>query len=361
MADDPKGFEPKYDDQKETGVILVGKSKSNTDGSSYRKVELILDEEETYLSERNAESTASLVEFVVRDRVTLFKTEGGQQKYQCWLMESVHGKSVNALHISRRTGKGVYGSHEVTLGFEAMFALHKYLDKLFSYDSPQRLRIPIVQPQREPADLLLSESQFIELIKANIRSTDDFYKLIQIQKMELAVARLESILYGDFENEVDIQKFLKENIWMFGNDYVHIVEHGKINARNILDMIPQDYESYIDIIEVKLPTEKLFHFDESHKNYYCSSKLTKATAQTQNYIYELEGISQSEEYQHNNNCKIVRPKGIILFGSEAPLNEDEKRYLRILNSSYHNMQIITYRQLLEKAKNTLAILKSKDK
>lgn len=361
MSDVPKSFDPKYDDQKETGVILVGKSYFNTDGSSYRKIELLLDEEETYLSERNAESTESPVEFVVHDNVTLYKTEGGQQKYECWLMESVQGKSVNALHISRRTGKGVYGSNEVTLGYKAIFALHEYLNKLSSYDSPQRLRIPIAKPHSDPADLLLSESQFIELIKANIRSTDDFYKLMQIQKMELAVARLESILNGDFENEVDIQKFLKENIWMFGNDYVHIVENGKINAQNILDMVPQDYESYIDIIEVKLPTESLFHFDESHKNYYCSSKLTKATAQTQNYIYELEGVSQSEEYQHNNSCKIVRPKGIILFGSKEPSTEDEKKYLRILNSSYHNMQIITYQQLLEKAKNTLAILKSKDR
>ncbi len=360
MSDDQKGFDPQYDDQKETGVILVGKARPKEDGSTYRKVELLLDEKESSLSEMGSESIEKPIRFDVLEKITLYETAGGQQKYQCWLMESAQGKSVNALHISRRAGKGVYGSHEVTLGFEAMFALHEYLNKLFSYDTPHKLRIPIVQPPREPADLLMSESQFVELIKANIRSTDDFYKLLQVQKMELAVARLEAIINGDFENEVEIQKFLKENIWMFGNDYVHIVENGKINAQNILDMVPQDFESYIDVIEVKLPTEKLFHFDESHKNYYCSSKLTKATAQTQNYIYELEGISQSEEYQRDNNCKIVRPKGIILFGSVEPLNEDEKRYLRILNSSYHNLQIITYQQLLEKAKNTLALLKSKD-
>jgi len=35
------------------------------------------------------------------------------------------------------------------------------------------------------------------------------------------------------------------------------------------------------------------------------------------------------------------------------LSDDEKKYLRVLNSSFHNLQIITYQQLLEKARNTI--------
>ncbi len=41
---------------------------------------------------------------------------------------------------------------------------------------------------------------------------------------------------------------------------------------------------------------------------------TRMTAQTQNYIFELENKTKDEEYQKSNECKIVRPKGIILFG-----------------------------------------------
>ena len=40
------------------------------------------------------------------------------------------------------------------------------------------------------------------------------------------------------------------------------------------------------------------------------------------------------------------------------LNSEERRYLRILNSSYHNLQIMTYQQLLQMAKNILTIEQS---
>ena len=86
---------------------------------------------------------------------------------------------------------------------------------------------------------------------------------------------------GEYKNEVEIQHFLKNNLWLFGNEYSFIVENNKINSSNILDIIPRNVENYVDIIEVKLPNEKLFNFDESHKNFYPTSHLTKAISQVQ--------------------------------------------------------------------------------
>ena len=62
-----------------------------------------------------------------------------------------------------------------------------------------------------------------------------------------------------------------------------------------------------------------------------------------------------DDYQNNNDCIIAKPRGIVLIGSKAELNAGEKQYLRILNSSYHNIHILTYQQLLLKAKNMLNI------
>lgn len=357
MSNDNKGFDPQYDDLKSENIILAGKPMTKPDGSTYRKVELFLPEDVAYHSEKSNESDNVPVAFEIKDKVVLHESRGGQQKIHCWLIASVDATSTTGIHISRRTSKGVYGSHEVTLTGRAIFALREFLNKLFLIDNPDKIHIPISFAPTNNSDMskILSEKEFVDLIKKNVKSTDDFYKLLSIQKMELAIEKLKEIISGQYKNEVEIQKFLKENIWMFGNDYVHIVENGKINAKNILDMIPQDFESYVDIIEVKLPTEVLFRFDDSHNNYYPASALTKAISQTQNYIYELERLSYDRDYQNINNCKIVRPKGIILFGSNKPLIETEKRFLRILNSSYHNMQIITYQQLLEKAINTLKI------
>ena len=361
MSNDPMGFDPKYDDKKTSGVIYFSKTNKKENGSSFRKVELLIDERESYLTEKNKEDNSQSVEFTIKENMTLFRSPGGQQKIQCWLMETTSGKYVQAIRISRRTGKGVYGSQDITLSFEAIFALREFMNKLFIVDTAERIKIPISSQgkRNEVSDhqRIISEKEFVDLIRANIKSIDDFYKLLSIQKIELSVERLERIIMGEYANEVEIQYFLKNNIWMFGNDYIYIVENGKINVQNILDMVPQNFESYIDIIEVKLPKEKLFNFDESHNNYYSTSHLTKAIAQTQNYIFELEKKTIDEEYLHENSCKVIRPKGIILYGAYEPLNEEEKQYLRILNSSYHNLQIITYQQLLEKAKNTLRILK----
>jgi hypothetical protein len=362
MSNDPKGFEPQYDDNKKSNILYFHDTKRNTDGSTYRKVELLLDEDVSYLSKKNADPEATPIEFSIKNDTVLYQSAGGQQKIHCWLMESRFGKTVQAVHISRRTGKGVYGSQEITLTFEAIHALRTFLEKLKSVDDTDRVKVPVAiqSDEAEKKKRFISEDEFVALIRANIRSTDDFYKLLSIQKMELSIQRLQQIIEGDYKNEVEIQKFLKDNLWMLGNDYVFIIENGMINAQNILDVIPFNYESYIDIIEVKLPREKLFNFDESHDNYYSTAYLTKAIAQTQNYIFELEKKSVDEEYQTKYGCKIIRPKGIILFGSADALNEGEQQYLRILNSSYHNLHVITYQQLLEKAQNTLQIWRRSD-
>ncbi len=355
-----KGFDPQYDDSKKLNEIIFGRVKSKPDGSTYRKVELLIEPESTYLSKKVAEVLDAPMTFKVKEDLVLYSTQGGQQKIHCWLVESSDGKQLNAINISRRTGKGVYGSQEITLLPEAILAFREFLNKLIITDTSNNSKFSIqlsTSSVAKDSPQIISPTDFVKLIKDNIKSTDDFYKLLSVQKMELAVQELGNIVNGEFKNEVEIQKFLKENLWMFGNDYAHIVEDEKINAQNILDIIPQNIESYVDIIEVKLPGEILFHFDESHRNYYCTSKLTKAIAQTQNYIYELDRKSADERYQQKNNCRIVRPRGMILYGSNENLDASQTQYLRILNASYHNLQIITYQQLLQKAQNTLAFSK----
>jgi len=350
-----KGFDPKYDDTKKANEIIFGKAKILPDGSKHRKAELILEPENEYLSKKFSGEPTNPLKFNKKDDLILYSTKGGQQKIHCWLVESTDVKKLTALHISRRTNKGLYGSQEILLLPEAVFALKEFLNKIIITDTSSTLKFVIglnSTPSSKGSNNIISETDFIEIIKNNVDKTDAFYKLLYNKKIELAIEHLKKIIEGNYKNEIDIQKLLKENLWMFGNEFSQIIEDNKINSENILDIIPQNIENYIDIIEVKLPKEKLFHFDQSHNNYYCSSKLTKAIAQTQNYIFELEKASVNNEYTNIKNCKIVRPRGIVLFGSEKILDDKENKYLRVLNASFHNLQIITYQQLLQKAENT---------
>lgn len=187
----------------------------------------------------------------------------------------------------------------------------------------------------------------------NIEHINNYDIIIEINKRKKAIERLKEIIEDckSYKNEVDITKFLKSNIWMFNNDYVFFSENNVINAQNILDLVPITHDGFVDIIELKLPTATILRYDNSHKNYYPSAELTKAISQCMNYIIEMEKLT----IDHPNYFK---PKATIIIGSSRELNNDEINFLRLLNSSYHNIKIYTFQQLLIKAENSLKYLEN---
>lgn len=345
-------FNPEFDDNKKDGRIYIGKKIEKEDGDNYRMAEAISDYGNTYTEEQYELNQQSL-DFKISEKVKLFESPTGQQKYWCWLVETEEGNKTSGLHICRRTSKGnIYNEQEVTLNPHAISVLKQFLDEIKLCNDDLSYKI---QTDNNDYDKVISNDDFIKLIEENITSIDDYYKLVSLKKKENAVLELEKIIQGEFKNEVDIQKFLKKNLWLFGSEYYTFIKEEQINSQNILDGIPKNLDDFIDIIEVKLPTAELFRFDTSHNNYYSSSELTKAIAQTQNYIFELEKMTINDNYQSDNDCIIAKPRGIILIGSKNELNDGEKQYLRILNSSYHNIHILTYQQLLSRAKNMLSL------
>lgn len=184
---DGKGFDPKFDDNKETDILHVGKKHRKPDGSSYRKLEILINQEENYMSEKNREKDSVPVTFEIKDQIVLHRSLYGQQKIHCWLIESNGIKKVSALRFSRRTGKGVYGNEEITLSFDSMYGLKCFLDNLFRIDTlnDAKFKIPLsdLNPNIKPSySNEISDDEFQQLIKANITSIDDFYSLLSIQK-----------------------------------------------------------------------------------------------------------------------------------------------------------------------------------
>ncbi len=166
MSHNPKGFEPKYDDRKSSSVMYFGRAYAKDGGSSYRAVELLIDEDVSYLSEKNKEIDSQPIDFHIKDSITLFESAGGQQKIDCWLIEESSMKYPQALHISRRTSKGVYGSQEVTLTLDGIIALRTFLQKLAIVDSPEPRQVPIsTLKANESSSLILSNDEFVQLIK----------------------------------------------------------------------------------------------------------------------------------------------------------------------------------------------------
>lgn len=345
-----------YDDNKLENVIYLGKANVK-DGKKYRHAELLFNMDEVPLEKHK---TGEEIPAKIVDSVLLHKTGGGQQKVYCWIEEYKQGLPfTQGLHICRRTAKGVYDGQEICLDIESTIKLKKFLDTVFTVDfnKTSKYKIDIDKYIASAPDLKtikVSQKDFEDILSYNIEHLDNYNTILEIKKREKAVLRLEEIIKSkdSYKNEVEINKFLKDNLWMFNNEYVFFSENNYINPQNILDLVPTTFDGYIDIIELKLPAVKIFNFDNSHKNYYPSHELNKAIAQCMNYILECEKAFAT-------NPTYLKTKATLIIGNECDLSVEEAQFLRVLNSSYHNIKIYTYQNLLEKAKNSLEFTKKR--
>lgn len=154
------------------------------------------------------------------------------------------------------------------------------------------------------------------------------------------------------------QEWFKKNDWVLGSEFVRILDEREIDTANITDYLMQAYDGFLDIIEIKRPEGDLkFWADrQDHGNYVPSSDLTKAITQATKYIYEVEREANSVKFLEKvGNIKTIKPRCILIFGRSADWNNDQREAYRILNSSYHNLTIMTYDHVLSRAKRILGI------
>jgi hypothetical protein len=120
----------------------------------------------------------------------------------------------------------------------------------------------------------------------------------------------------------------------------------------------QAYDGFLDIIEIKRPEATLLFWSntQDHGNYVPSSDLTKAITQATKYIYEVEREANSVKFlERVENVKVIKPRCILIFGRSNDWNLEQKEAYRILNASYHNLTILTYDHVLNRAKRILGL------
>lgn len=354
MSESIKGFNPKYDDSKQEDIILKQHVKALSENKTLSRVE-ILYTTDLYTSEQPIQDGNAEV-FTIEKDVELYTTAGGQQKIHCWLIVSKDGdKSTRSIKISRRTSKGLFGTDEITLNTKAIRNLKHFLDTLYTLNSEDATQLK----KTKDTDLieLLTIDEIKLAIQNNLTKQQDLYDWISISKKREAIAQLKDYMIGNFKHETEITDFLKQNTWMLGSQYTYVASDiTKINDRNILDIAPANLGSYIDIVEIKRPEETLFRYDTSHDTYYPSSNLSKAIAQTQNYIHKFE--TNFEPKHHIQDTQVLRPFATLIIGSKETLNSGEKDAQRILNASFNNMRVLTFQELLENAENSIATFSS---
>jgi len=173
---------------------------------------------------------------------------------------------------------------------------------------------------------------------------------LEIQKRNNAIIDFEAILNNEDKNEHDWQKWFKNNSWVFNTDFIEILDKRTIDASNITDFLAKSYDGFVDIIEIKKHTFSFWSKSTDHNNYIPSSDLVKAITQCAKYIYELERESSNTKFIENNGIKPIKPRCSLIFGRSNYWNEKQKEEFRILNSMYHNISVMTYDHVMDRAK-----------
>ncbi len=197
----------------------------------------------------------------------------------------------------------------------------------------------------------------LDFIVKNSILPDELIAGLQNQARIKAVREFEVMISQDLI-EQKWQEWFKQNDWVLGSEFVRILDEREVDTANITDYLMQAYDGFLDIVEIKRPGGGL-HFwadGQDHGNYVPSSDLTKAVTQATKYIYEVEREANSVKFlERVGNVKTIKPRCILIFGRSNDWDAEQKEAYRILNSSYHNLTIMTYDYVLRRAKRILGI------
>ncbi len=176
----------------------------------------------------------------------------------------------------------------------------------------------------------------------------------QLSKIR-AIEKFEKMLENDLV-EHDWQKWFQENSWVLGTEYVRILDERKIDTKNISDFLMEAYDGFLDIVEIKRPDGNLNFWAKSkdHDNFVPDQDLVKAITQASKYIYEVEREANSVKFlERVDGVKTIKPRCVLIFGRSDNWDNEQKESFRILNSNYHNLTIMTYDHVLERAKRMI--------
>ena len=188
-----------------------------------------------------------------------------------------------------------------------------------------------------------------------------------------AIIEFEKLIDKPNVKEVtDIQSCLSEIPWIFGPEYVAL-DIRDAGDSGIPDRRLKRIDGLSDILEVKLPNVELLRKDETGRH-FIAPDLSKALGQLTGYLeyyyssYTKEKDDNTEEEILNDRYgKYYKPKGILLIGRRETVDgvgtkqtdHAHPKYLRRLLSYFHWVEVLTYDDLIERARNGLANLTSK--
>jgi hypothetical protein len=179
---------------------------------------------------------------------------------------------------------------------------------------------------------------------------------VEYERRCAAVQELETMLEQDLSEHV-WQAWFEKNDWILGTDFVQVVDDRRIDVGHIADYLMKSYDGFLDIVEIKKPNVGTFWAARpDHGNLVPSADLTKAVAQANRYIFQVERQMDSKDFcRRVGYVPVVKPRSTLIFGRSQGWEDDECEAYRIFNSAFHSLTVLTYDHVLLKGRRMLGI------
>tara|TARA_R110002167_G_scaffold110677_9_gene281509 strand:+ start:5475 stop:6542 length:1068 start_codon:yes stop_codon:yes gene_type:complete len=176
---------------------------------------------------------------------------------------------------------------------------------------------------------------------------------IRVKEMQHAVSELQNNLDSDINDENTYQEWCQNHSWAFGSAYIVNDEVRNISASDNLDMLlPTVIAGYRDLVELKRPNMQVLNYDNSHRNYYWTSDVSKAIGQCHRYLDILHEVAANGLRDHPE-IVAYHPRAIIVIGRSSDWDETKLRALHGLNHRLSSVSVMTYDQLLAQGERLL--------
>ena len=241
------------------------------------------------------------------------------------------------------------------LGWNSELSDEKIETMIDDYESLQQIKGKTekqISHQKETIDKLLGQ----------VSQLREEQLTLNLKTFKKDIEEFKQLLKGK-SKEKEIQLWLYNHQWVFGPTYIEGTKEEINRKGDRIDFLLQRYDTFYDVIELKLPNCKLFvgkqkdvPEQELSRKYNFSSDLKDAISQVIGYLesYEIDKTN----IQWEKGISIHKPKGIIVIGRREETN---KRALKTLNSYLHNIEILTYEDIVDIGKNFIKLIENRNK
>lgn len=189
----------------------------------------------------------------------------------------------------------------------------------------------------------------------------------KIHQMEESVKELRALIDDDNTTEESLKEWLHKSVWVFGTN-TKIKTH-KLSEDHSVDLyITDGLSKFVDIVELKRANIPMY--DIKDKYIYFKNEISEAIAQINHYIKDSQAFIDKNIAGNHSSEKvfICEPTGFLIVSRDkskfskniidSTTEEERAKQIKQLGSLYHDIQVLTWDDLYNKAINLLNIFKT---